>query len=293
MSPSHPKDRPLRVALIGSRGIPASYGGYETLMEELAPRLVARGFAVTVYCRSHYTPRALTEAMDLRDIPWVAAGEFARATIARGPGFEEYLASRIGSKRRRELTRNRRRLEELGTVSHETHCGGAGLNRAVQAFLDLEVSGWKGKRGTALACNRLTRDFAMAAFGDAGGQPICRADLLLLNGKPIAAGLIVLAGRTGFTVTGAYDESCARYGAGLLLELEVLRSFLEEDWADHLDAATAGEHVIDRLWPGRVRVGSLICSLAPRGAAFRLQSLANVMALKQQAKETLKGLIGR
>ena len=46
-----------RVALIGSRGIPARYGGYETLFDELAPRLVARGFDVTVYCRSHNDPR--------------------------------------------------------------------------------------------------------------------------------------------------------------------------------------------------------------------------------------------
>ncbi len=53
--------RPLRVALLGSRGIPARYGGYETLMEELAPRLVDRGFDVTVYCRSHSTPRGLRE----------------------------------------------------------------------------------------------------------------------------------------------------------------------------------------------------------------------------------------
>ncbi len=52
--------RPPRVALLGSRGIPARYGGYETLMEELATRLVARGFDVTVYCRSHSTPRDLT-----------------------------------------------------------------------------------------------------------------------------------------------------------------------------------------------------------------------------------------
>ncbi|HET9769077.1 MAG TPA: DUF1972 domain-containing protein, partial [Thermoanaerobaculia bacterium] len=47
--------RPLRIALIGSRGIPARYGGYETLCDELAGRLTARGFDVTVYCRSHYT----------------------------------------------------------------------------------------------------------------------------------------------------------------------------------------------------------------------------------------------
>jgi glycosyltransferase involved in cell wall biosynthesis len=53
-------DRPLRVALLGSRGVPARYGGYETLCEELAARLVARGFDVTVYCRSRYTPRGLS-----------------------------------------------------------------------------------------------------------------------------------------------------------------------------------------------------------------------------------------
>ncbi len=51
--------RPLSLALIGSRGIPARYGGYETLMEELAVRLAGRGHRVTVYCRSHFTPRAL------------------------------------------------------------------------------------------------------------------------------------------------------------------------------------------------------------------------------------------
>jgi glycosyltransferase involved in cell wall biosynthesis len=46
----------LRVALIGSRGIPARYGGYETLMEELSTRLVQMDIDVTVYCRSHNTP---------------------------------------------------------------------------------------------------------------------------------------------------------------------------------------------------------------------------------------------
>jgi glycosyltransferase involved in cell wall biosynthesis len=56
---SHSGPRPLRVALLGSRGIPARYGGYETLCDELAGRLVARGFDVTVYCRARYTPRGL------------------------------------------------------------------------------------------------------------------------------------------------------------------------------------------------------------------------------------------
>jgi glycosyltransferase involved in cell wall biosynthesis len=57
---------PLHLALLGSRGIPARYGGYETLMEELAVRLAARGHRVTVYCRRHFTPRHLAEHRGVR-----------------------------------------------------------------------------------------------------------------------------------------------------------------------------------------------------------------------------------
>ena len=41
----------MRIALLGTRGIPASYGGFETFAEELSIRLVERGHQVTVYCR--------------------------------------------------------------------------------------------------------------------------------------------------------------------------------------------------------------------------------------------------
>jgi hypothetical protein len=43
----------LNIALIGLRGIPANYGGFETFAEEIAPRLVDRGIKVTVYGRSN------------------------------------------------------------------------------------------------------------------------------------------------------------------------------------------------------------------------------------------------
>jgi len=45
----------LRVAILGTRGIPARYGGFETFAEELSTRLVARGHDVTVYCRARYS----------------------------------------------------------------------------------------------------------------------------------------------------------------------------------------------------------------------------------------------
>lgn len=41
----------MRIALVGTRGVPAQYGGFETAVEEVGKRLAARGHLVTVYCR--------------------------------------------------------------------------------------------------------------------------------------------------------------------------------------------------------------------------------------------------
>jgi len=43
--------RPLHIALLGTRGIPARYGGFETFAEELSTRLAARGHRIVVYGR--------------------------------------------------------------------------------------------------------------------------------------------------------------------------------------------------------------------------------------------------
>ncbi len=51
----------MKIAILGTRGIPASYSGFETAVEQLAGRLTARGHEVTVYCRPHVVDRKLTE----------------------------------------------------------------------------------------------------------------------------------------------------------------------------------------------------------------------------------------
>ena len=49
-------NRPLRsVAIIGTRGYPSFYGGFETLVRKLAPYLADRGWEVVVYCRPDAT----------------------------------------------------------------------------------------------------------------------------------------------------------------------------------------------------------------------------------------------
>jgi glycosyltransferase involved in cell wall biosynthesis len=63
----------MRIAILGTRGIPANYGGFETFAEHLSTRLVARGHQVTVYCRAHYTsPRQIEfQGVRLKVLPTI------------------------------------------------------------------------------------------------------------------------------------------------------------------------------------------------------------------------------
>ncbi len=51
----HHMHNSLRIAIVGSRGIPGHYGGFETFAERLSLGLVARGHEVAVYCPASYS----------------------------------------------------------------------------------------------------------------------------------------------------------------------------------------------------------------------------------------------
>jgi glycosyltransferase involved in cell wall biosynthesis len=63
----------LKIAFLGTRGIPASYSGFETCVEQLGQRLVDRGHQITVYCRSHHIsyPDKVYKGMSLVTLPTV------------------------------------------------------------------------------------------------------------------------------------------------------------------------------------------------------------------------------
>jgi glycosyltransferase involved in cell wall biosynthesis len=68
----------LRIAFIGQRGLPATYGGIERHVEEIGTRLAARGHDVTVFCRPGYSEAGLDEyrGMHLRRLPTVHTKHF-------------------------------------------------------------------------------------------------------------------------------------------------------------------------------------------------------------------------
>jgi glycosyltransferase involved in cell wall biosynthesis len=63
----------MRIAIMGTRGVPAAYGGFETFAEELGAGLAARGHEVTVYGRTHVVPAGLHahRGMRIRALPTI------------------------------------------------------------------------------------------------------------------------------------------------------------------------------------------------------------------------------
>ena len=82
--------RPLRIAMIGQRGVPATFGGVERHVEELGTRLAARGHEVIVYARTNYVehPVDAWRGMTVRNLTTVdskhldAIVHSAKATVA-------------------------------------------------------------------------------------------------------------------------------------------------------------------------------------------------------------------
>lgn len=64
----------MKIALMGTRGVPATYSGFETCVEQLGQRLVQRGHDVTVYCRSNHITYEGThyKGMRLVKLPTIA-----------------------------------------------------------------------------------------------------------------------------------------------------------------------------------------------------------------------------
>lgn len=231
---------------------------------------------------------ALRNELRARNMPSTELNAFDRAVLHVGVDFEQHMRDHVSAKRRRELGRSRKRLAALGDLSYRSHASGPGLDRAIEDFLRVEATGWKGERGTALDCTENGRQFAFAAFGSGGPDPIGRADALYLGERAIAVSLAIQTGRTAFTVKCAYDETYRPQGAGLLLEEDVIRDVLTGKWADCLDSAAQPDHVIQSLWNGSIRVGDFMFSLGANASAEFERAIRY-----ETSRQAIKKAIGR
>lgn len=86
----------MRIAMVGTRGVPAAYGGFETAVEEIGKRLVERGHDVTVYTRADDRKTAPREYLGMKLVPLPAVRAKALETLTHTASSTAHVVS--GSK---------------------------------------------------------------------------------------------------------------------------------------------------------------------------------------------------
>jgi hypothetical protein len=222
---------------------------------------------------------------------------YDRPVLDQHGTFNEHMKTHVSKNRRKSLMRCRKRLAELGNISEAVYTGGAELDKAVDEFLRVEKSGWKGKRGTAFDNSAAARAFAKQAFGSHNGesndQSLTRADLLLLDDKVIAVSLSLQTGRTGFTFKTTFDEDYKKQGVGMLLEENIIRNFLEGDWADRLDSSTEADHVLLSMWNGADSFGDILLHADRFSSGFKLKVFLTLETTRRTARKKAKELVNK
>jgi CelD/BcsL family acetyltransferase involved in cellulose biosynthesis len=148
--------------------------------------------------------------------------EISPAPYIKLPGREEppeEALRRLSSNLRKSVRRRRRKLEEKGEIlfTRVTEAKPSELER----FYQLERSGWKGKKGTAIACDTRTRRFYDEVARRAAEFGYLSLYALEFGGRAIAMQLCLIYGGRGFAIKPAYDESFSAYAPGNLLGYEI------------------------------------------------------------------------
>lgn len=215
--------------------------------------------------------------------------------IDLGGGFEEWLAAKSSSFRR-EMKRKRRRLEEAGASFRFTT--GESLERDVQAFMRLHRQRLAGQGGTSLTADGVER--MLVSVGrellDCGRFRLLCIDL---GDEPIAAQVLLTAGREASAWNSGFDEAHAKLSPSMQCIVEALK-----------DASERGERTMS-LGPGgqeyKYRLSNQEDSLSfhvlvPRGSTYPLARLGLIprqvrarlsAGLSPDAKRRLRKLIRR
>ncbi len=187
-----------------------------------------------------------------------------RASLRRGKSPEDHLVGILGKKRRKELLRKRRRLEESGSLVFTRTQGSDGLDSWIDQFLALEHAGWKGKEGSSLTSTRQTAAFFRASLQGAAGEGKLERLAFHIDGKPIAMLCNFITPPLAHSFKTAFDEALYKLSPGMLLQVENL-ALLDRDDIETTDScAAAGHPMIEQIWDDRREIAAVSIPLGGR-----------------------------
>lgn len=164
--------------------------------------------------------------------------------------------------KRKELRRQRRRLSELGHVEHEVASTPRDVRAAITDFVALEERGWKGRAGTAVARDSEAAQFMIDAVVGLAQERKARVDRLSIDGRTVAATIVLYSGDYAWFWKIAYDEELARYSPGVQIATELTDILATDRSLALVDSCAVADHpMIDHLWPDRIAIADWLVPL--------------------------------
>lgn len=235
-----------------------------------------------------------------RDLPVVETMRAMRPYLESRLDGDDYLKASLRAHHFREFRRLKRRLADQGNLEYAVARQPDDIRMALEDFLTLEASGWKGRERTAMAVDRFRAAFAREAIHRLSQRDLCRIHTLSLDGRTIASLIVFVEAGRAYTWKTAYDESHAASSPGTLLMIEATKTLLDDPNVMATDSCAVPDHpVMSRLWSERRQMGTLVIGLTPgsdkvaRQAAGQIHLSRETRKFARIVRNRIKGILGR
>jgi CelD/BcsL family acetyltransferase involved in cellulose biosynthesis len=205
---------------------------------------------------------ALNQVLNRDGLQPKILSSYIRASLDATQDGETLLREALGARKLKELRRQRHRLEEHGAVAFDVARRPDEIGPALETFLQLEASGWKGKRGTALIQHAGDATFIRRAVAALAETAQCEIVTLRAGTIPVAAGIVLRHQDRAFFFKLGIDERFAKYSPGVQLTLELTRHLCADPAIASADSTASADHpMINPIWRGRFAIGDVLIPL--------------------------------
>lgn len=215
---------------------------------------------------------------------------YHRAEFDATQDAETLLHAALGNKKLKELRRQAKRLADSGPVEAIIASAPQDVARALEEFLALEIRGWKGRRGTAMAKENGDASFIRQAAHDLAAKAQCQIITLKRGDTVLASGLVLRQADRAFFFKLAFDENEAKASPGVQLTLELTRHLCADPQIRSADSTADADHpMIDRIWRGRLAMGDVFIPLRPGDPVTALSR--NLIIARNAARDCARPIV--
>lgn len=235
-----------------------------------------------------------------RNLPVLTVGLYDRPILQSAADGDAYMRQTLSGHHWRDFNRLKRRLAEKGEFAYEVARGAEDVRQALEDFLSLEQSGWKGRERSAMASDRYRAAFAREAINSLAELDKVRIHSFRLDGRTVASLIVFIDAGIAHTWKTAFEEALAAHSPGTLLMMEATRTHLDDPNIDMTDSCATPDHpVMSRLWSERESMGTLVIGLTPaadraaRQAAAQIHLYSETRAFAKRMRDKLLDLVRR